>query len=79
MDVQCPDCGHMFTARKRGEAAKALTKSPRYGGAYIGRGKASRMIGKTREAGRAYERHLELHPVGPSASIARNAIRSLKP
>jgi regulator of sirC expression with transglutaminase-like and TPR domain len=38
-----------------------------------------RMMGKTREALRAYERYLELHPAGPSASIARNAIRSLKP
>lgn len=58
---------------------QALTKSPRYGDAYIGLGKAYRMMGKSREALRAYERDLELHPAGPSASIARNAIRSLKP
>ena len=58
---------------------QALTKSSRYGDAYIGLGKAYRMMGKPREALRAYERYLELHPAGPSASIARNAIGSLEP
>jgi len=57
---------------------QALTKSPRYGDAHIGLGKAYRMMGKTEEAVGAYERYIELHPGGPSASIAHNAIRSLK-
>jgi len=57
---------------------EALRKNPRYGDAYIGLGKAYRMLGRINDAIQAYERYLQLHPNGPSASIARNALRLLK-
>lgn len=56
---------------------QALARSPRYGDAYIGLGKAFRMMGKSEDAKRAYGQYLELHPKGPSATIAKSAIASL--
>jgi Flp pilus assembly protein TadD len=58
---------------------QALSRNARYGDAYIGLGKAFRMMGKTADARRAYQRYLELHPRGPSASIAKSAVALLQP
>ncbi|HJN76526.1 MAG TPA: zf-TFIIB domain-containing protein [Myxococcota bacterium] len=56
---------------------QALSRNARYGDAYIGLGKAFRMMGKPADAKRAYGKYLELHPKGPSANIATSAIASL--
>ena len=58
---------------------QALSKSDRYGDAYIGLGKAYRMMDKNGEAIRYYRRYVDIHPRGPSASIAKSALDRLKP
>ena len=57
---------------------QAMSKSARYGDAYIGMGRACRMMDQKDQAIRYYEKYLELHPRGPSSSIARNALELLR-
>lgn len=56
----------------------AVQHSPRYGDAYIGLGEAYRLLGRTDDAVAAYRRYLDLHPRGPSASIAQTALNNFQ-